>query len=244
MGLPILSPQESLGLKPDMLCLCVLDDMRSQQMQQQIRALGYTGDFLHPNAFLSFDVRTATMRLLAQQIEELGIPGDVAELGVYKGDFARLIALAFPGRTLHLFDSFEGFPPEDVALEQEGGYSGASLGDFSDSSMELVQRRLPPDSRAEFYKGRFPGTFPKCRGESFAFVSIDADLYAPTAAALELFWPRLSPGGVLMVHDVTSLQYTGPGKALREFCSRNALVPLPLCDLHGTALLRKQLDTV
>ena len=48
----------------------------------------------------------------------------------------------------------------------------------------------------------------------YAFVSIDADLYAPTAAALPLFWDRLSPGGVIMVHDYNSTQFPGVGKAV------------------------------
>ena len=82
-------------------------------------------------------------------------------------------------------------------------------------------------------------TFRDCKEETFAFVSVDADLYAPTASALPLFWERLSHGGVLLIHDVNSTQFTGAGKAVREFCRGRGLLPMPVCDLHGSVVLRK-----
>ena len=65
-------------------------------------------------------------------------------------------------------------------------------------------------------------------------------VYAPTAVALPLFWDRLSPGGVLMIHDVNSTQFRGPGKAVNIFCQERGLLPVPICDLHGSVLLRKE----
>jgi O-methyltransferase len=41
-------------------------------------------------------VRVATLELLSQEIEERQLPGHVAELGVYRGGFAKYIAGAFP----------------------------------------------------------------------------------------------------------------------------------------------------
>ena len=73
------------------------------------------------------------MRLLAEQINEENIPGDVAELGVFKGDFAALINAAFPDRCIHLFDTFEGFDAKDVAVEVREGLSRAKEGDFAGS---------------------------------------------------------------------------------------------------------------
>lgn len=108
-GLPIVSPRESLALGPDCVCLCVLDAERAAQMEAQLRELGYAGPIVRPEQLSLFDARVATMRLLAEQIHELEIPGDAAELGVYRGDFAVHINAAFPDRLLHLFDTFEGF---------------------------------------------------------------------------------------------------------------------------------------
>ena len=239
LGIPVLSPAEALLKSPDCVCLCVLDGERSAQMEAQLRELGFGGEILRPDALRTFDARAATMRLLAEQIREQGIPGDAAELGVFRGDFAALINAAFPDRTIHLFDTFEGFAAKDVGIEQAQGLSRAKTGDFSDTAQELVAAKLPYAERAVFHKGWFPDTFRGCEGMSFAFVSVDADLYAPTAAALPLFWDRLSPGGVLLVHDVNSTQFSGAGKAVREFCAEKGILPMPVCDLHGSAVLRK-----
>ena len=239
LGIPIKSLKESLALAPDCFCLSVLDEERSSAMEEQLRSEGYTGPILRPNDLKIFDARAATMRLLAEQIREESIPGDVAELGVFRGDFAALINAAFPDRKLHLFDSFEGFSEDDVALEKELALSRAKAGDFADTSVGLVREKLPYPDRVEFYKGYFPGTFQPCENKTFAFVSIDADLYAPTAAALPLFFDRLSTGGVLLIHDVNSTQFGGAGKAVREFCKERSIFPMPVCDLHGSAVLRK-----
>lgn len=239
-GIPVVSPRESLRYDPDCVCLCVLDGERAGEMEEQVRALGFDGPILRPDALKTFDARAATMRLLAEQIREENIPGDVAELGVFRGDFAALINAAFSDRTIHLFDTFEGFPARDVEIEQAQGLSRAKTGDFKDTAMEMVEKRLPCPERAVFHKGYFPDSFDGCTEMTFAFVSVDADLYAPTAAALPRFFDRLSPGGVLLVHDVNSTQFSGAGKAVREFCKERGLLPMPVCDLHGSVVLRKE----
>ena len=192
-------------------------------------------------ALKMFDARSATMRLLAEQINARNIPGDVAELGVYKGDFAVLINAAFPERRIHIFDTFEGVPECDLAIERREGYSKAKVGDFSGTAKDIVDKRLLYREKAVFHKGYFTHTFAPCRERRFAFVSIDAELYAPTAAALPLFWERLSPGGALMIHDVNNAQCAGVGKAVDEFCEERGLLYMPVCDLYGTAVLRKPL---
>ena len=238
-GVPVVSPRESLLDHPDCVCLCVLDEERAGQMEAQIQALGFDGPILRPDALKTFDARAATMRLLAEQIREENIPGDAAELGVFRGDFAALINAAFPDRTIHLFDTFEGFPAEDVEVEQAQGLSRAKAGDFSETAADMVEQRLPYPERAVFHKGYFPATFDGCEEKIFAFVSVDADLYAPTAAALPRFFDRLPPGGVLLIHDVNSTQFSGAGKAVREFCAERGLLPMPVCDLHGSVVLRR-----
>ena len=238
-GVPVVSPREGLQGSPDCVCLCVLDGERASQMETQLRALGFVGEILRPDALKIFDARAATMRLLAEQIHEEKIPGDAAELGVFRGDFAALINAAFPDRTIHLFDTFEGFPARDVEIEQAQGLSRAKTGDFKETAENIVEKRLPHPERAVFHKGYFPDSFDGCTEMTFAFVSVDADLYAPTAAALPLFFDRLSPGGVLLIHDVNSTQFSGAGKAVREFCTERGLLPMPVSDMHGSVALRR-----
>lgn len=42
------------------------------------------------------------------------IPGEIAEVGVYKGGSAKIICEAKGEKSLHLFDTFEGIPEIDL----------------------------------------------------------------------------------------------------------------------------------
>lgn len=238
--IPVLSAEKSLAETPDCVILGVLDEERSCQMETQLLRLGFTGEILRPDSLKTFDMRIGVLRLLAEQIRERNVPGDVAEVGVYRGDFAAMINGAFRSRTLHLFDTFTGFPVQDVQIEQENGLSRAKTGDFSETDQEMVIGKTIYPERLVVHKGYFPETFSPCENTAFAFVSLDVDLYAPTKAALTLFWPRMSPGGCIMVHDYNSTQFSGAGKAVREFCEQEKVYPVPICDLHGSVVLIKQ----
>lgn len=238
--IPVLSVEKSLAETPDCVILGVLDEERSCQMETQLLRLGFTGEILRPDSLKTFDMRIGVLRLLAEQIRERNVPGDVAEVGVYRGDFAAMINGAFRSRTLHLFDTFTGFPAQDVQIEQENGLSRAKTGDFSETDQEMVMGKMIYPERLVLHKGYFPETFSPCENTAFAFVSLDVDLYAPTKAALTLFWPRMSPGGCIMVHDYNSTQFSGAGKAVREFCEQENVYPVPICDLHGSVVLIKQ----
>ena len=79
-----------------------------------------------------------------------------------------------------------------------------------------------------------------CDLPPLALVSLDPDLYEPTLAGLCAFWPKLVPGGMILIHDYNSAQFEGAGKAVRSFCQERQLTVLPLADLHGSAVLLKQ----
>lgn len=65
--------------------------------------------------------RLRTFKLVVDEIEENGIEGSVAELGVFRGDFAKYINEAFPNRKCYLFDTFEGFREEEGQREKKCG---------------------------------------------------------------------------------------------------------------------------
>jgi O-methyltransferase len=70
----------------------------------------------------------------------------------------------------------------------------------------------------------------------FALVNLDADLYLPTKAGLEFFYPLLSPGGVIIVHDYTH-KWPGIKKAVDEFVATipESLVMVP--DMDGSVMI-------
>ena len=65
-------------------------------------------------------------------------------------------------------------------------------------------------------KGYFPETTVGIE-EAFCFVNLDFDLYNPTYAGLEYFYPRMSKGGVILIHDYFSVGWTGVKQAVDEF---------------------------
>ena len=236
---PIVSMEEAVRLAPDVILTGVIDEERSRQLKEQLIRLGYGGEILTlRSAQQLFDVRSATLIRLAQRIRESGVPGAAAELGVYRGDLARKINALFPDRELYLFDTFSGFDSRDVNVEMENKTSRAEEGDFSDTSAEAVRARLPYPERAHFAQGYFPETAVSYGDVRFAFVSLDADLYAPILAGLKFFVPRLSEGGVILLHDYLNERFRGAKKAVEEYEAEHGRLKLvPLCDLHGSAVI-------
>ena len=179
-NIPVCSPDTAAALLPDLVILGVLDEERRNSMIKQMENLGYHGPFRDPSVLRMFDARVAVMRLLSEQIYQLDIPGNVAELGVFRGEFSSLISAAFPDRKIHLFDTFEGFSEKDITIEASGNLSRAKTGDFSSTDIDSVIHVMPDPTRTVIHKGWFPDTFSDVRDETFCFVSLDADLYAPT----------------------------------------------------------------
>ena len=236
-GIPVLPPASIDWAQTDCAVIAVFNKEAVSAIKEQIRSLGFKGTpIVLTDARGTYDVRLATIRLMSKEINERNIEGDIAELGVYKGETASELNRLFPNRTLHLFDTFSGFSDKDV--EAEDGRSFAKSGDFSDTSADFVRTRLPHPETARFYVGRFPSLLPE-DGTRFALVSLDPDLYLPTAEGLKYFYPRLVGGGVIIIHDYNSAQFRGVREAVTEFCSERGIVPIPMCDLHGSCIIQK-----
>jgi O-methyltransferase len=181
--------------------------------------------------------RFYTWWLQIRRLSREGIPGDFAEVGVYKGESALLIHAMDPEREIHLFDTFDGFPSSD--LEGETGEAATyTTENFADVNMDTFISRFVKKEKIHIYKGYFPETAEAIRNCRFALVSLDADLYKPTKAALEFFYPRLSPGGVIFVHDHN---YKWPGiiRSVDEFIRTIPENPVFMTDSEGTVVIVK-----
>lgn len=163
--------------------------------------------------------------------------GNVAELGVYKGDFAKELNRVFHDKKLYLFDTFDGFAASDDDAERKAGFSQETqAGYFSDTSVEYVMSRMPFRDRCVARKGFFPDTAKGLEHEKFIFVNIDADLYEPILAGLRWFYPRMSDGGIVLVHDYYSKAFTGARQAVELFARENHVRFLPVGDTLSVAI--------
>jgi hypothetical protein len=79
-----------------------------------------------------------------------------------------------------------------------------------------------------FHKGLFPVTTEPVKDKAFSFVHLDADLYESTMAGLNFFYPRMSPGAILICHDY--LTSNGVNAAFRTFFADK---PEPVIELTG-----------
>ena len=235
----IYSVKESVKMMPDIIVITVLNKEASEEIELQLKSLDYKGMIFNINKFKRYiDIRLSSLRLIASEINDRKLEGDVAELGVYKGKFASEINRCFPNKKLYLFDTFEGFNDEDIKIEKSHGNSKAKVGDFSDTNIELVKDNLPHKEQAVFIKGYFPESI-KEDLPSFCFVSLDTDLYKPTYEGLKVFYPKLVKGGAIIIHDYNSSQFPGVKDAVKEFCKENNVFLIPLCDMHGSAVIVK-----
>ena len=169
-----------------------------------------------------------------ERLKKEHVTGVFVELGVYKGDSARIIHQLDPDRPLHLFDTFSGFTAKDLQVET-GEAATYTPNNFADTNVQLVLKRIDGDHHIIIHQGYFPETARDFR-DPVALVNMDADLYNPTRAGLELFYPLLSPGGVILVHDYN---YKWPGimKAVDEFVQTIPENPVIIPDINGTVMI-------
>lgn len=182
-------------------------------------------------------VREQTLALLVKEINRKNVQGSVAELGVFKGEFSKKINTLFPDRILYMFDTFEGFDKKDVHNDSTLNW-GTRLDHFKDTEVDRVLGLMPYEEQCIVKKGYFPESF-DLNDEMFSFVSIDVDLYDPIRAGLEVFYPRLSVGGYIMIHDYNNLLFEGTSKAVREYCDKHQISFIPIPDIAGSVIITK-----
>jgi hypothetical protein len=181
--------------------------------------------------------RLWSLILNCKQILAEGIPGDFAELGVWRGNTAAVLAhfAARDGRRVFLFDTYEGFDSRDLAgIDADKGKS------FTGTSVDLVRQTVGDDAHCDYVKGHFPMSLrEEHHARRYAVVSLDCDLYAPMRAGLEFFYPRMPPGGMLFLHDYASQHWNGAKQAIDEFCRASGEHLILMPDKSGSAFVRK-----
>jgi len=166
----------------------------------------------------------------AKQVKNL--PGAVAEIGVYLGGTAKLLASTLMDKDIHLFDTFEGMPEVTKwDKHKKGDFGGAAelreqrkqqrvaapVSDDSISLLERVKGYLSDYSNVHFYPGLFPETTEDLVESTFCLVHVDVDIYESTKASIEYFWPKLVSGGIMVFDDYNAPSCPGTNKAVDEF---------------------------
>jgi hypothetical protein len=184
--------------------------------------------------------RVLALRNAVRYLVKADIPGAIVECGVWRGGsmlaIARtLVDLGVTNRDLYLFDTFETMPPPG---EHDIDVWGGKVADTFDQALaspgyayipqdEIKQLMLAtgyPESRLHFVKGMVEDTLPDAAPPSIALCRLDTDWYESTAHELRHLYPRLSPGGVLLIDDYGHLM--GCKRAVDEYIEEHDLAVL------------------
>ena len=173
---------------------------------------------------------------LIEQLKD--IPGDILEVGVYKGGSGALLAEKCRREnitcTLHLCDTFKGVVK---ARQHDNKYKG---GEFSDTSAGLVRdllKRMQLDN-ATIYEGIFPDEVAaRIPDVSFRLCHIDVDTYESARQVTEWIWPKLSQGGAVVYDDYGFVGCEGVTKFVNQIKSDKD--KLFIHNLNGHALVFK-----
>jgi O-methyltransferase len=170
-----------------------------------------------------------------EYLAKANIPGDILECGVWRGGSCMLVALSLllfgdRERRILLFDTFEGHPRPDLdkdidlwgnkaVVDWDNSKSDGGSTDWGFASIEEVRANLAttgyPEAKLAFIKGKVEDTLAYNIPDRLALLRLDTDWYESTRVALAHLYPRLVPGGVLIVDDYG--HYQGQRQAVDEY---------------------------
>ncbi len=153
--------------------------------------------------------RLNSLRRCVETVLADGVPGDLIEAGVWRGGASILMrgvleANGVTDRTVWVADSFRGLPEPSSAYPADRGADWHTA-DYLAVSLDEVKANFVRygllDDQVRFVEGWFRDTLPALTAESWAVVRLDGDMYESTMDALVNLYPRLAPGGFLIVDD-------------------------------------------
>ena len=148
------------------------------------------------------------------------LDGVMAEVGVYKGGTARILAKTCPHKTLYLFDTFSGMPQVKAQIDKH------SEGDFADTSLVKVKNFLADCNNVKFFPGFFPASADRDEKARFCLVHIDVDIYQSVKDSLDFFYGWMVQGGVMILDDYEWHACPGVKKAVSDFLRDKPEKPL------------------
>lgn len=192
----------------------------------------------------------------------IGLPGCVVECGVFKGvsllTFTKLIEIYCPGDTLKRvigFDTFKGFPSlneKDGKANKnrdmvESGWNAETFYPYLREIVKITQKdsMIPRFKRVELVEGDVCKTVPEYvannPGLRISLLHLDLDLYEPTKTALEVLYPLVVPGGVVLLDEYGMDGFPGESAAFDEYFAghRPKLKKFPFISTPGGYFIKE-----
>jgi O-methyltransferase len=178
-----------------------------------------------------------------------GVPGDLIETGVWRGGatiFMRAILAAYGDveRQVWVADSFRGLPkPDPEQWPAEAGddhWTSEKLAVSAEEVRANFARYGLLDDRVQFLIGWFKETLPTAPIDRLAVLRLDGDMYGSTMEALEALYPKLSPGGYVIVDDYGAVPQCK--EAVTDFRTAHGIID-PMETVDWTAIYWQRIDT-
>ncbi len=169
-----------------------------------------------------------------------GIPGAVVECGVYKGGSMMaaaktLLDMNCRDRLLYLYDTYEGMAEPTLKDRRYDGNSAlgeyrsldqtVGRADWCRCSLQEVRSNMArtgyDPQNTIFVKGKVEETIPATLPDRISLLRLDTDWYESTRHELEHLYPRLAPGGILIIDDYG--HWEGVAQAVDEYIKQNRL---------------------
>jgi hypothetical protein len=216
------------------------DDRIEQRLEEHFERFGVSKREIWRN-FQIYTRRVFLKRFLAhyelyQRV--VNLPGDIVELGVYRGaslmawaNFLEIRNMGDRHKKVVGFDNFKGFGTMDAKDGKEDAKFGKVSGGFNSDTFEEQlhdaisifdeDRFIPYKPRVHLVKGDIEKTVAeyvtKNSGMRIALLHFDADLYRPTLTALKHLWPLVVPGGIVAFDEYGIPPWEGESRAVDEF---------------------------
>lgn len=167
--------------------------------------------------------RLDNLEFCVADVVRRGVPGDLIETGVWRGGAAIFMRAALEAfgdhqRAVWAADSFQGLPepdPSRVADVRDGLWKHEELAIPLEQVKANFERYGFLDHRVRFLPGWFHETLPAAPIERLSLLRLDGDMYDSTMVALDALYPKVSPGGYVIVDDYGAVE--GCREAIEDF---------------------------
>lgn len=182
-------------------------------------------------------------------------PGDIAEFGVYRGlglmTWANLLECYSIGNRTKIvfgFDNWKGFEKFTKYDGKQSKNSGKIIGGFNptkykdelNSAIKIFDhdRFIGWKPRIRLIDGDVTKTFKKFLktnpGVRFSLVHFDMDLFKPTSVVLNLIYPRVVRGGIILFDEYGIHNWPGETKAVDDFLKKHKKIKLECSNWTNT----------
>lgn len=196
--------------------------------------------------------RMFSLAMAVRFLVESKVAGDFVECGVWKGGSALLMArtlveLGVDDRSLWLYDTFSGMSEPTDADGRRTWQRWRSLqrdthNSWCYSPIDEVRATMArsgyPQDAIHLVEGKVEDTIPRSTPSKVALLRLDTDWYESTRHELVHLWPRLAPGGILIIDDYGKWQ--GARRAVDEYFEQNGPVLLHRIDHTGRAVQKQR----